>query len=56
MLPYHLSNFEIQKYCHNEPKFNGVYSKRFYFKKEIKTFMGNKMLYQVFIKYKHTNE
>ena len=27
MLPYHLSNFEIQNYYHNEPKFNGVYSR-----------------------------
>ena len=27
MLPYHLNNFEIQKYYRNEPKFNGVYSR-----------------------------
>ena len=26
MLPHHLTNFEIQKYYQNEPKFNGVYS------------------------------
>ena len=26
MLPHPLPNFEIQKYCKNEPKFNGVYS------------------------------
>ena len=27
MLPHPLSNFEIQKYHQNEPKFNGVYSR-----------------------------
>ena len=27
MLPYPLTNFEIQKYYQNEPKFNGVYSR-----------------------------
>ena len=26
MSPYPLTNFEIQKYYQNEPKFNGVYS------------------------------
>ena len=27
-MPYHsLTNFEIQKYYQNEPKFNGVYSR-----------------------------
>ena len=26
MPPHLLTNFEIQKYCQNEPKFNGVYS------------------------------
>ena len=26
MPPHPLSNFEIQKYYQNEPKFNGVYS------------------------------
>ena len=25
--PYPLTNFEIQKYYQNEPKFNGVYSR-----------------------------
>ena len=25
MSPHPLSNFEIQKYCQNEPKLNGVY-------------------------------
>ena len=25
MPSYPLTNFEIQKYCQNEPKFNGVY-------------------------------
>ena len=27
MLPHPLSDFEIQKYYENEPKFNGVYSR-----------------------------
>ena len=27
MPPYPLINFEIQKSCQNEPRFNGVYSK-----------------------------
>ena len=27
MLPYLLTNFEVQKYCQNEPTFDGVYSK-----------------------------
>ena len=27
MLPHPLTNFEIQKFYQNEPKFNGVYSR-----------------------------
>ena len=27
MSPHLLTNFEIQKYCQNEPRFNGVYSR-----------------------------
>ena len=27
MLPHYLTNFELQKYYQNEPKFNGVYSR-----------------------------
>ena len=27
MLPYPLTNFEIQKYYHNVPRFNGIYSR-----------------------------
>ena len=27
MLPHPLTNFEIQKYCHNQSRFNGVYSR-----------------------------
>ena len=27
MPPHDLTNFEIQKYCQNEPRFNGVYSR-----------------------------
>ena len=26
MPPHPLTNFDIQKYCQSEPKFNGVYS------------------------------
>ena len=29
MPPHPLSNFEIQKFYENEPKFNGVYSKNY---------------------------
>ena len=27
MLPYLLTNFEIQKYCQNESRFKGAYSR-----------------------------
>ena len=27
MAPHSLTNFEIQKYCQNKPKFDGVYSR-----------------------------
>ena len=27
MSPYHITNFEIQKYYQNEPRFNGVFSR-----------------------------
>ena len=27
MLPYPLTNFEIQKYYYNQPRFNGIYSR-----------------------------
>ena len=27
MLPHPLTNFEIQTYCQNEPRFNGIYSR-----------------------------
>ena len=27
MQPHPLTNFEIQKYCESEPRFNGVFSK-----------------------------
>ena len=32
MLLYPLTNFEIQKYYHNQPRFNGVYSRDNLFK------------------------
>ena len=28
MPPHRLTNFETQKYCQNEPKFNGIYSRK----------------------------
>ena len=28
-MPHPLTNFEIQKYYQNEPKFNGVYSRNY---------------------------
>ena len=27
MMPHNLTNFEIQKYCENKSRFNGVYSR-----------------------------
>ena len=33
MLPYPLTDFEIEKYYQNEPKFNDVYSKIIYLNK-----------------------
>ena len=33
MLPYPLTNFEIQKYYKNEPRFNGVFSRNNLLKK-----------------------
>ena len=33
MLPHPLTNFEIQKYYQNEPRFNGVYSRDNFLKK-----------------------
>ena len=35
MPPYPLTNFEIQKYYQNEPKFNGVYSRNNLSKKDV---------------------
>ena len=28
MLPHPLTSFEVQRYCQNEPRFNGVYSRK----------------------------
>ena len=36
MPPHPLNNFQIQKYCQHEPKFNGVYSKNNFPKTKIK--------------------
>ena len=36
MLPHPLTNFEIQKYYKNEPRFNGVFSRNDLLKEKIK--------------------
>ena len=41
MLPHHLTNFEIQYCWHNEPKFNGVYSRCNLFKTKDMTYAIN---------------
>ena len=35
MLPHFLTNFEIQKYYQNKPKFNRVYSRKSYLKQRL---------------------
>ena len=41
MPPHPLTNFEIQKYYENEPKFNGVYSRNSLFKIKDGTYIVN---------------
>ena len=41
MLPYRLTNFEVQKYYENEPKFNGVYSRNTLHKIKIGAYIIN---------------
>ena len=41
MLPHPLTNFEIQQYYQNEPKYNGVYSKNNLPKIKDKTYIIN---------------
>ena len=41
MPPHPLTNFEIQKYYQNEPKFNGVYSRNNLPKKKDKAYVIN---------------
>ena len=41
MLPHPLTNFEIQKYYRNEPKFNGVYSRNNLLKIKNKAYVIN---------------
>ena len=56
MPPHPLTNFEIQKYCENEPKFNGVYSSYNLPKKikdgayEIKFFISMVLVLNMFLK------
>ena len=45
ILPHPFTNFEIQKYYQNEPRFNGVYFDSFgveHISKDIKAFFANK--------------
>ena len=41
MLPHPLTNFEIQKYFQNEPKFNGIYSNKHLTKIRDQTYVIN---------------
>ena len=41
MLPYPLTNFEIQNYYQNEPKLNGVYLRKNSFKIKDRTYVTN---------------
>ena len=41
MLPHPLTNFEIQKYYQNEPKFNGVYARSNLLKIKYETYVIN---------------
>ena len=41
MLPHPLTNFEIQKYYQNGPKFNGVYSRNNSSKKNMRIYIIN---------------
>ena len=41
MLPHHLTNFKIQTYYQNEPKFNGVYSRNDLLKIKLKVYVIN---------------
>ena len=41
MPPHASTNFEIQKYCQNEPKFNGVYSRNILSKMKDGTYVIN---------------
>ena len=41
MAPHPLSNFEIQKYYENEPKFDGVYSRNNFYEIKDRTYIIN---------------
>ena len=41
MPPHPLSNFEIQKYYENEPKFDGVYSRNNFYEIKDRTYIIN---------------
>ena len=46
MPPHPLTNFEIQKYYENEPKFNSVYSRNNLLKKKGGTYTINLDMYE----------
>ena len=52
MLPHLLTNFEIQRYYQDEPKFNGVYSCE-HVPKEIRCSFVIKICKQTYSEYKH---
>ena len=41
MLPHPLNNFEIQKYYHNKPKFNAIYSRNDLSKRKDRAYIIN---------------
>ena len=48
MPPHPLSNFEIQKYYENEPKFDGVYSRNNFYEIKDRTYIINLDEYESF--------
>ena len=41
MLPHSLTNFEIKKYYHKKPKFNGIYTRNGLFKTKYEAYVIN---------------
>ena len=49
MPPHPLTNFEIQKYYKNVPRFNGVFSRNNLFKKNKRWSLYNKYIINIYI-------